>query len=50
MRCRARYKADARDGVPSEEPQGRVGATTEELAAHCEAEHAYAWDMLRRDV
>ncbi|KAJ7129377.1 hypothetical protein C8R44DRAFT_76600 [Mycena epipterygia] len=48
--CMARYNADARDGVASEEPQGLVGATTEELAAHCEAEHGYAWGMLRSNV
>ncbi|KAJ6538528.1 hypothetical protein DFH09DRAFT_1177148, partial [Mycena vulgaris] len=47
--CMARYNADMRDGVPSEAPQPHEDASVEQLAAHCEAEHGYAWDMLRRN-
>ncbi|KAJ7498637.1 hypothetical protein FB451DRAFT_1202594 [Mycena latifolia] len=48
--CMARYKQDMEDEVPSEPPQGLAGASVDELAAHCEAEHGFAWSLLRQNV
>ncbi|KAJ7167489.1 hypothetical protein C8R46DRAFT_251036 [Mycena filopes] len=48
--CKARYDADALKGVESAAPQGMGGASMEELAQHCEVEHAFAWNLLRTNV
>ncbi|KAJ7780950.1 hypothetical protein B0H16DRAFT_602815 [Mycena metata] len=48
--CQARYDQDAAEGVASAAPQSMASASIEDLAKHCEVEHAYAWNLLRTNV
>ncbi|KAJ7682496.1 hypothetical protein DFH06DRAFT_1119728 [Mycena polygramma] len=48
--CKARYDADTGNGVPSAPPPRMAGASLEERAEHCQMEHEFAWDLLRRNT
>ncbi|KAJ6515574.1 hypothetical protein C8R45DRAFT_212567 [Mycena sanguinolenta] len=48
--CESRHKSDLAEGRPSEPPPEMPNATLEELVTHCEQEHDYVWNILRRSV
>ncbi|KAJ6490298.1 hypothetical protein C8R47DRAFT_1124134 [Mycena vitilis] len=48
--CKARYDADTGNGVPSAPPPRMAGASLEQRAEHCQTEHEFAWDLLRRNT
>ncbi|KAF7355576.1 hypothetical protein MSAN_01474800 [Mycena sanguinolenta] len=48
--CETRHKSDLEKGLPSEPPPEMPNATMEELVAHCEKEHEYVWNILRRNA